>query len=362
MNSAAKRNVNYKNFDINKIVFTPIKDSSFSAGGISYGSIRYNYKSGQDDLYVMFRDIKLTRNLVDKFRSKESGGFHESEYCSQRYKAIISTKEYPEIDECLEKIDNAMKSFGSKLSNNSTIEYFVDNEGNPKIGYNTIVKRPTMQSIKIYKDTNKDAAKKSTDEIKKIIGNKIKLNLKVGGKKDEKGKYIKSSGKNALIMCNVRAAEGIELGKVIKNLDFFENTFKVGSIVDLNVKISTWWSSPQKCEFGVKLILNDITVKSLPSRSENITDFIDDDDDTAFGSTKLLGEDDEKNSFEAEKSIEVEVKDNDEDGETDQDIDNVVVADEESSEEEQQPVKKRTPKKSTKIVRKKQIVNDEDTL
>lgn len=351
--------VGIKTFDADKLIFTPINDKSFQAGGISYGNIKYNYKTGADSLYLIIKDLKLTRNLIDKYKPKAEGGFHESEYCDQRYKAILSTKDLPELEKVIEQIDNGIKTFGGKSQNNSTLEYFVDNEGNPKVSYNTILKKPTMQAVKIYKDHNKEAKDMKPDEIKKKIGNKLKFTLKVAGFKDAKGKYQKTTGKDAKIECNVRQAEGVDLGNVKTNLDFFEKTFVVGAVVDINVKIASWWSSPSRCEYGAKCILNDITVKSLPKTgSKGLMNFVDDDGEDIFGGCKTVGESNEDEKTNTEEEV-VKIVDNDEDdgGNTDDDIEKVVIT-AEPDEEESEEVKP-AKKKGRRIVKKQQPEEDD---
>ena len=140
---AARHTVTYQNFNDSNLIITPINEKSFKAGGISYGNIKYKYKNGDDLFYLMIKDVKLTRSMIDKFRSKADGGYHESEYCDQRYKAIISTKEMPELEKVLDKIDDKIKKFGIDKKNNSILEYF-ESEIN-KFEYIPILKKPTSQ-------------------------------------------------------------------------------------------------------------------------------------------------------------------------------------------------------------------------
>lgn len=284
---AAKHTVTYQNFNESNLILTPITEKSFKAGGISYGNIRYKYKSSTDSFYLMVKDVKLTRNLIDKFRSKADGGYHESEYCDQRYKAIISTKELPELDKVLESIDNKIKKFGIDKKNNSILEYF-ESEIN-KFEYISILKKPTSQAIMIYRDKNKDANKLSVEEIKNKLGNKMKLNLKVQGTTDAQNKYHKITGKDANIDCNIYTLKDIELDCSKKNLDFFEKTFTRGCNIDINIKIASWWCSPSQKTYGPKCIVNDIIVNSLAANNnDKEAIFVDDNGEDVFnGVTKL---------------------------------------------------------------------------
>ena len=284
---AAKHTVTYQNFNESNLILTPITEKSFKAGGISYGNIRYKYKSSTDSFYLMVKDVKLTRNLIDKFRSKADGGYHESEYCDQRYKAIISTKELPELEKVLESIDNKIKKFGIDKKNNSILEYF-ESEIN-KFEYIPILKKPTSQAIMIYRDKNKDAKKLSVEEIRNKLGNKLKLNLKVQGTTDAQNKYHKITGKDANIDCNLYTLEGVELNCSKKNLDFFEKTFTRGCNIDINIKIASWWCSPSQKTYGPKCIVNDIIVNSLAANNnDEEAIFVDDNGEDVFnGVTKL---------------------------------------------------------------------------
>lgn len=284
---AARHTVTYQNFNDSNLIITPITEKSFKAGGISYGNIRYKYKNGDDLFYLMIKDVKLTRNMIDKFRSKADGGYHESEYCDQRYKAIISTKEMPELEKVLDKIDDKIKKFGIDKKNNSILEYF-DGEIN-KFEYINILKKPTSQAIMIYRDKNKEAKKMSVDEIRNKIGNKLKLNLKVKGTTDAQNKYHKITGKDANIDCNIYTLKGIELDCSKKNLDFFEKTFTRGCSIDINIKIASWWCSPSQKTYGPKCIVNDIIVNSLATNNnDEEAIFVDDNGEDVFnGVTKL---------------------------------------------------------------------------
>ena len=284
---AAKHTVTYQNFNESNLILTPITEKSFKAGGISYGNIRYKYKSSTDSFYLMVKDVKLTRSMIDKFRSKADGGYHESEYCDQRYKAIISTKEMPELEKVLDSIDNKIKKFGIDKKNNSILEYF-ESEIN-KFEYIPILKKPTSQAIMIYRDKNKDAKKLSVDEIRNKLGNKLKLNLKVQGTTDAQNKYHKITGKDANIDCNLYTLEGVELNCSKKNLDFFEKTFTRGCNIDINIKIASWWCSPSQKTYGPKCIVNDIIVNSLATNNnDEEAIFVDDNGEDVFnGVTKL---------------------------------------------------------------------------
>ena len=284
---AAKHTVTYQKFNDSNLIITPITEKSFKAGGISYGNIRYKYKNGENLFYLMIKNVKLTRNLIDKFRSKADGGYHESEYCDQRYKAIISTKEMPELEKVLDSIDNKIKKFGIDKKNNSILEYF-ESEIN-KFEYIPILKKPTSQAIMIYRDKNKDAKKLSVEEIKNKLGNKMKLNLKVQGTTDAQNKYHKITGKDANIDCNLYTLEGVELNCSKKNLDFFEKTFTRGCNIDINIKIASWWCSPSQKTYGPKCIVNDIIVNSLAANNnDEEAIFVDDNGEDVFnGVTKL---------------------------------------------------------------------------
>ena len=301
---AARHTVTYQNFNDSNLIITPITEKSFKAGGISYGNIRYKYKNGENLFYLMIKNVKLTRNMIDKFRSKADGGYHESEYCDQRYKAIISTKEMPELEKVLESIDNKIKKFGIDKKNNSILEYF-ESEIN-KFEYIPILKKPTSQAIMIYRDKNKDAKKLSVEEIKNKLGNKMKLNLKVQGTTDAQNKYHKITGKDADIDCNLYTLENVELNCSKKNLDFFEKTFTRGCIIDINIKISSWWCSPSTKTYGPKCIVNDIIVKTLVNNNnDEEAIFVDDNGEDVFnGVTKISIND---NQTSEDKEIENEI-------------------------------------------------------
>ena len=334
---AAKHTVTYQNFNESNLILTPITEKSFKAGGISYGNIRYKYKSSTDSFYLMVKDVKLTRNLIDKFRSKADGGYHESEYCDQRYKAIISTKELPELEKVLESIDNKIKKFGIDKKNNSILEYF-ESEIN-KFEYIPILKKPTSQAIMIYRDKNKDAKKLSVDEIRNKLGNKLKLNLKVQGTTDAQNKYHKITGKDANIDCNLYTLEGVELNCSKKNLDFFEKTFTRGCNIDINIKIASWWCSPSQKTYGPKCIVNDIIVNSLAANNnDEEAIFVDDNGEDVFnGVTKLSINDIQTTE---DKEIEDEINNV---------IDNDIT----------EPHKRKIKKQENKEVKKEEIKEDE---
>ena len=334
---AAKHTVTYQNFNESNLILTPITEKSFKAGGISYGNIRYKYKSSTDSFYLMVKDVKLTRNLIDKFRSKADGGYHESEYCDQRYKAIISTKELPELEKVLESIDNKIKKFGIDKKNNSILEYF-ESEIN-KFEYIPILKKPTSQAIMIYRDKNKDAKKLSVDEIRNKLGNKLKLNLKVQGTTDAQNKYHKITGKDANIDCNLYTLEGVELNCSKKNLDFFEKTFTRGCIIDINIKIASWWCSPSQKTYGPKCIVNDIIVNSLAANSnDEEAIFVDDNGEDVFNGVTKLSINDIQTS--EDKEIEDEINNV---------IDNDIT----------EPHKRKIKKQENKEVKKEEIKEDE---
>ena len=334
---AAKHTVTYQNFNESNLILTPITEKSFKAGGISYGNIRYKYKSSTDSFYLMVKDVKLTRNLIDKFRSKADGGYHESEYCDQRYKAIISTKEIPELEKVLESIDNKIKKFGIDKKNNSILEYF-ESEIN-KFEYIPILKKPTSQAIMIYRDKNKDAKKLSVDEIRNKLGNKLKLNLKVQGTTDAQNKYHKITGKDANIDCNLYTLEGVELNCSKKNLDFFEKTFTRGCNIDINIKIASWWCSPSQKTYGPKCIVNDIIVNSLAANNnDEEAIFVDDNGEDVFnGVTKISIND---NQTSEDKEIE---------DERNNDIDNDIT----------EPHKRKIKKQENKEVKKEEVKKEE---
>ena len=334
---AAKHTVTYQNFNESNLILTPITEKSFKAGGISYGNIRYKYKSSTDSFYLMVKDVKLTRNLIDKFRSKADGGYHESEYCDQRYKAIISTKELPELEKVLESIDNKIKKFGIDKKNNSILEYF-ESEIN-KFEYIPILKKPTSQAIMIYRDKNKDAKKLSVEEIRNKLGNKLKLNLKVQGTTDAQNKYHKITGKDANIDCNLYTLEGVELNCSKKNLDFFEKTFTRGCNIDINIKIASWWCSPSQKTYGPKCIVNDIIVNSLAANNnDEEAIFVDDNGEDVFNGVTKLSINDIQTS--EDKEIEDEINNV---------IDNDIT----------EPHKRKIKKQENKEVKKEEIKEDE---
>ena len=334
---AAKHTVTYQKFNDSNLIITPITEKSFKAGGISYGNIRYKYKNGENLFYLMIKDVKLTRNLIDKFRSKADGGYHESEYCDQRYKAIISTKELPELEKVLESIDNKIKKFGIDKKNNSILEYF-ESEIN-KFEYIPILKKPTSQAIMIYRDKNKDAKKLSVDEIRNKLGNKLKLNLKVQGTTDAQNKYHKITGKDANIDCNLYTLEGVELNCSKKNLDFFEKTFTRGCNIDINIKIASWWCSPSQKTYGPKCIVNDIIVNSLAANNnDEEAIFVDDNGEDVFNGVTKLSINDIQTS--EDKEIEDEINNV---------IDNDIT----------EPHKRKIKKQENKEVKKEEIKEDE---
>ena len=334
---AAKHTVTYQKFNDSNLIITPITEKSFKAGGISYGNIRYKYKNGENLFYLMIKDVKLTRNLIDKFRSKADGGYHESEYCDQRYKAIISTKELPELEKVLESIDNKIKKFGIDKKNNSILEYF-ESEIN-KFEYIPILKKPTSQAIMIYRDKNKDAKKLSVEEIKNKLGNKMKLNLKVQGTTDAQNKYHKITGKDANIDCNLYTLEGVELNCSKKNLDFFEKTFTRGCNIDINIKIASWWCSPSQKTYGPKCIVNDIIVNSLAANNnDEEAIFVDDNGEDVFNGVTKLSINDIQTS--EDKEIEDEINNV---------IDNDIT----------EPHKRKIKKQENKEVKKEEIKEDE---
>ena len=334
---AAKHTVTYQNFNESNLILTPITEKSFKAGGISYGNIRYKYKSSTDSFYLMVKDVKLTRNLIDKFRSKADGGYHESEYCDQRYKAIISTKELPELEKVLESIDNKIKKFGIDKKNNSILEYF-ESEIN-KFEYIPILKKPTSQSIMNYRNKDKDAKKLSVEEIRNKLGNKMKLNLKVQGTTDAQNKYHKITGKDANIDCNLYTLEGVELNCSKKNLDFFEKTFTRGCNIDINIKIASWWCSPSQKTYGPKCIVNDIIVNSLATNNnDEEAIFVDDNGEEVFNGVTKLSINDIQTS--EDKEIEDEINNV---------IDNDIT----------EPHKRKIKKQENKEVKKEEIKEDE---
>ena len=334
---AAKHTVTYQNFNDSNLIITPITEKSFKAGGISYGNIRYKYKNGENLFYLMIKNVKLTRNMIDKFKSKADGGYHESEYCDQRYKAIISTKEMPELEKVLDSIDNKIKKFGIDKKNNSILEYF-ESEIN-KFEYIPILKKPTSQAIMIYRDKNKDAKKLSVEEIKNKLGNKMKLNLKVQGTTDAQNKYHKITGKDANIDCNLYTLEGVELNCSKKNLDFFEKTFTRGCNIDINIKIASWWCSPSQKTYGPKCIVNDIIVNSLAANNnDEEAIFVDDNGEDVFNGVTKLSINDIQTS--EDKEIEDEINNV---------IDNDIT----------EPHKRKIKKQENKEVKKEEIKEDE---
>ena len=339
---AARHTVTYQKFNDSNLIITPITEKSFKAGGISYGNIRYKYKNGENLFYLMIKNVKLTRNMIDKFRSKADGGYHESEYCDQRYKAIISTKEMPELEKVLDSIDNKIKKFGIDKKNNSILEYF-ESEIN-KFEYIPILKKPTSQAIMIYRDKNKDAKKLSVEEIKNKLGNKMKLNLKVQGTTDAQNKYHKITGKDANIDCNLYTLEGVELNCSKKNLDFFEKTFTRGCNIDINIKIASWWCSPSQKTYGPKCIVNDIIVNSLAANNnDEEAIFVDDNGDDVFNGVNKLSINDIQTS---------------EDKEIEDEINNVI--DNDITEPHKRKVKKQENKEVKKDEKEDKIKEDEN--
>lgn len=301
---AARHTVTYQNFNDSNLIITPITEKSFKAGGISYGNIRYKYKNGDDLFYLMIKDVKLTRNMIDKFRSKADGGYHESEYCDRRYKAIISTKEMPELEKVLDKIDDKIKKFGIDKKNNSILEYFEDEIN--KFEYVPVLKKPTSQTIMNYRDKNKDAKNLSVEEIRNKLGNKLRLNLKVQGTTDAQNKYHKITGKDADIDCNLYTLENVELNCSKKNLDFFEKTFTKGCIIDINIRIASWWCSPNTKTYGPKCIINDIIVKTLATNNnDEEAIFVDDNGEDVFNGVTKISINDTQTS--EDKEIEDEI-------------------------------------------------------
>ena len=335
---AARHTVTYQNFNDSNLIITPITEKSFKAGGISYGNIRYKYKNGDDIFYLMIKDVKLTRNMIDKFRSKADGGYHESEYCDRRYKAIISTKELPELEKVLDKIDDKIKKFGIDKKNNSILEYF-ESEIN-KFEYIPVLKKPTSQAIMIYRDKDKDAKKLSVEEIRNKLGNKLKLNLKVQGTTDAQNKYHKITGKDANIDCNLYTLEGVELNCSKKNLDFFEKTFTKGCIIDINIKIASWWCSPSTKTYGPKCIVNDIIVKTLANNNnDEEAIFVDDNGEDIFNGVTKLSINDIQTS--EDKEIEDEINNV---------IDNDIT----------EPHKRKIKKQENKEVKKEEVIKEDE--
>ena len=338
---AARHTVTYQNFNDSNLIITPITEKSFKAGGISYGNIRYKYKNGDDLFYLMIKDVKLTRNMIDKFRSKADGGYHESEYCDRRYKAIISTKEMPELEKVLDKIDDKIKKFGIDKKNNSILEYFEDEIN--KIEYIPILKKPTSQAIMFYRDKNKDAKNLSVEEIRNKLGNKLRLNLKVQGITDAQNKYHKITGKDADIDCNLYTLENVELNCSKKNLDFFEKTFTKGCIIDINIRIASWWCSPNTKTYGPKCIINDIIVKTLvTNNNDEEAIFVDDNGEDVFNGVTKISINDIQTS---------------EDKEIEDEINNVI--DNDITEPHKRKIKKQENKEVKKEEVKEEIKEDE---
>lgn len=336
---AARHTVTYQNFNDSNLIITPITEKSFKAGGISYGNINYKYKNGDDLFYLMIKDVKLTRNMIDKFRSKADGGYHESEYCDRRYKAIISTKELPELEKVLDKIDDKIKKFGIDKKNNSILEYF-ESEIN-KFEYIPVLKKPTSQAIMFYRDKNKDAKNLSVEEIRNNLGNKLRLNLKVQGTIDAQNKYHKITGKDADIDCNLYTLENVELNCSKKNLDFFEKTFTKGCIIDINIRIASWWCSPNTKTYGPKCIVNDIIVKTLATNNnDEEAIFVDDNGEDVFNGVTKISINDTQTS---------------EDKEIEDEINNVI--DNDITEPHKRKIKKQEEVK--KEVKKEEIKEDE---
>lgn len=301
--------VSLKTFDINNIIVSPINDKSFKVNSIMYyGNIKYKYSNEEiNDLYLMIRDVKLTRNLIDAFKPVKEGGYHTDKYCSQRYRAIISLKELPEIGEVLSKIDDKIKLFGSQIENNSLL---ADLDEDAKLTYYPMYKKPTNNAVKVYKEHNEKSNNMTNDEIKKIIGPKMKLTLKCKGSYKD-GKYQVEMNENSEILCNIRTVNGITLEPGKKTLDYFEKTFVNGTVIDMVIKIPSWYFNTSKNDYGVKSFLTDITVKNI-IKKQQFTNLLDENGNDIFGDCSLIKDDEENETklTETEKKFEV-MEDND---------------------------------------------------
>ena len=295
--------VSLKTFDINNLIVSPINEKSFKVNSMYYGNIKYKYSNEEiNDLYLMIRDVKLTRNLIDAFKPAKEGGYHTEKYCSERYKAIISLKELPEIGEVLSKIDDKIKPFGAQIENNSLL---ADLDEDAKLTYYPMHKKPNNNSVKIYKEHNEKSSNMTNDEIKKIIGPKMKLTLKRKGSYKD-GKYQIETGENTEILCNIRTVNGITLEPGKKTLDYFEKTFVNGTVIDMVIKIPSWYFNASKSDYGVKSFLTDITVKNI-IKKQQFTNLLDENGNDIFGDCSLI-KDDEENEENETKTTETEKK------------------------------------------------------
>ena len=250
----------------------------------------------------------------------------------------------PELEKVLDKIDDKIKKFGIDKKNNSILEYFEDEIN--KFEYIPILKKPTSQTIMNYRNKDKDAKKLSVEEIRNKLGNKLKLNLKVQGTTDAQNKYHKITGKDADIDCNLYTLENVELNCSKKNLDFFEKTFTKGCIIDINIKITSWWCSPSTKTYGPKCIVNDIIVKTLvTNNNDEEAIFVDDNGEDVFnGVTKISIND---NQTSEDKEIENEINNV---------IDNDITEPHKRKIKKQEEVKKEIKKEE---IKKEEIKEDE---
>lgn len=362
--------VNINNFDINNVVMCPIDSKSFKAQGISYGKINYKYKRGTGPLYISIGGLVLQRNLIDPYKSKADGGFHESKYCSQRYKGVISLKGSDEeskklmeiVNKKLMDLDTHVDQYGRNPDNNSEIE------DENKCIYSELVKQPSKRAIDFFIEKNKEwEGKEKRGLVKNIIGNKLKLNLKVDGKTNAAGKFVKQSGEDATILCDIRKSKDVELNIDKINLDFMEKTFVRGAKIKIIINLSTWWCGSTQNKFGIKASLNTIIIDSLPSPSGFSGNFVDDDDDDFFAGTSKIEvnskhTEDEQETIEAINNVidnTIEKPNEKKKKEEEASIDDNVIEDEGASIEEEEEKPKKTIKKKTSVNRKpRKIIED----
>ena len=202
----------------------------------------------------------------------------------------------------LSKIDDKIKPFGAQIENNSLL---ADLDEDAKLTYYPMYKKPNNNAVKIYKEHNEKSSNMTNDEIKKIIGPKMKLILKRKGSYKD-GKYQIETGENTEILCNIRTVNGITLEPGKKTLDYFEKTFVNGTVIDMVIKIPSWYFNASKSDYGVKSFLTDITVKNI-IKKQQFTNLLDENGNDIFGDCSLI-KDDEENEENETKPTETEKK------------------------------------------------------
>lgn len=346
--------VRIENIEKENINIEPINKKTWQNKGVYYGRVNYKYKSGNKALNVIIKNLKLKRNLIDPFKPKSAGGYNVDKYESQRYKAIISIKDYPEIIKKLDLIDEVICESGEDESINFNLNEYVNNKGKQEINYTPIVKRPGMLAVRAYKAAMPEEAKKLTDEqIKEKLDIKIKPTLKVS-----KTDYNTPNDANTEIDCNIRYGEKItDINEdEVQGLDFYEKTFTAGCVVDIVLKINTWTSNAGMCTYGSKMYVSDITLVERPVKNVK-GDLVCDDEEDIFAGTKKI---EKKKKVESnEKPVEKKVKKIEFEEQEQQEVEVVkeeVVEDKAESEEEQKPQPKRIGRK------KKPVIVDDDEI